>query len=138
MDAIPLCMYGEHCDVTDCAHAHPDNWIRRKSCRYGLQCRDLNNVDHTKMFTHEKQMCKFGMRCRKLDDFNHVMNYNHMSCNSEPAQRICHYGSLCTNRSNEHVQNFYHPDGQAPKPLCKFANTCRKKNDKKHLESYAH
>lgn len=87
--------------------------------------------------------CEFGLQCQQLNDEEHIKTFNHSAKSWKrfkwPAPRkLCRYGTTCYNYSVDHAQNFYHPDGQANKPKCKFGNFCKKKGDEKHLENYVH
>lgn len=49
-------------------------------CKWGSQCRDIGNPQHTLYYLHEKKiMCKWGDQCRFLAtcDLDHCLCYSH-------------------------------------------------------------
>ena len=112
---LPPCKNKYHCkEMGNREHMKTFSHI----CKWGAQCRDIRDPNHTLYYLHEKKtMCKWGDKCRFLAtcDLDHCLCYSHKGL---PDIRDKCSNSHCTDFSSQHRAMFFHPSrGAALCPL---------------------
>ena len=121
-------------------------------CNLGTKCKDRNNPNHTRQFSHppfctlaaipgrcnlkddmvhmasflHRSQCQYGGECRQIDDKMHSEEFEHPS--------YCEKGGKCQNMDEDHLKQYRHL------PLCGDGVTCMHylKHIPKHCEAFRH
>ena len=108
---LPPCEDSPYCCRDDSAahkaqHSH--------LCKYGPNCRDMENPEHTKYFYHAGLVCPHGDNCNDFSD-EHLQTYCHPNV---PIVRKRCRTPWCTNMNPQHRREYYHlPTRMALSPV---------------------
>ncbi|CAF1531382.1 unnamed protein product [Adineta ricciae] len=113
------------CDFTDnIVHMH--SFVHRTHCRYGGECREINDDKHTHEFEHPAA-CPHGSKCDDASD-EHLKQYRHLP--------LCKDGLQCLEfKTHEkvHCNTYRHCVFDCP-----YGSNCAYIHDKQHRDRYVH
>ncbi|CAF4734862.1 unnamed protein product, partial [Rotaria sp. Silwood1] len=144
-------------DGADCS-LHHDGDIQHNEyyshpCRWLDLCRNINENEHLRHYTHSIdgiKECRRGTgHCPELGDPEHRRTYRHDGLPYLLAP--CKYNSQCQDRSIEHLKKFKHPPDfyqetnfnsrssvSNTKQECKYGSSCREQSDPTHCNQFHH
>ncbi|CAF4245688.1 unnamed protein product [Rotaria sp. Silwood2] len=105
---------------------HISSFIHRNPCKYGVQCKDIDNDKHFQEYEHPSY-CPNGSYCQDTTD-NHEKAYRHLP--------LCPFFQKCLEYQKHirtHCEKFRHCH-----PSCGFGNRCINFHDRQHMEMYKH
>ncbi|CAF4959475.1 unnamed protein product, partial [Rotaria sp. Silwood1] len=93
-------------------------------CQYGAECRDLDDAQHGKSYSHPPLCPQYGSCNKMLNDEVHKNSFIHCS--------QCHHGGKCKQTGDEkHLRQYGHPG------FCSQAGDCKDMSEG-HLIKYRH
>ncbi|CAF0936731.1 unnamed protein product [Rotaria sordida] len=105
---------------------HMLSFIHRNPCKYGVQCKDIDNEKHFQEYEHPFY-CPNAENCQDTSE-NHEKAYRHLP--------LCKYFQKCSEyrkHIKNHCEKFRHCN-----PSCEYGNHCIRFHDKQHIETYKH
>jgi len=99
-------------------------------CIIHNQVSNENDHPHLTQFSH---VCRFGTQCRNIEDSNHTKTSIHihrLHCKHESANEEC--------LNEEHLNTFTHSNIRDIRYSCRYGSECRNRRQIDHLAKYQH
>ncbi|CAF3812014.1 unnamed protein product [Rotaria sp. Silwood1] len=113
------------CDQTNDL-VHSSSFIHRNPCKYGAQCKDIDNEKHSQEYEHPS-WCPNGGHCQDTSE-EHEKSYRHLP--------TCKHFQKCLDykrHDKNHCGKFRHYT-----PSCIYGSYCVNFHDQQHIEDYKH
>ncbi|CAF1213086.1 unnamed protein product [Rotaria magnacalcarata] len=105
---------------------HMSSFIHRHPCKFGAQCKDIDNSKHNQEYEHPS-FCPNGSKCEDTGD-DHEKAYRHLPA-CEFFQKCLQYQKHVTS----HCEKFRHY-----MPRCDHGSYCVNFHERQHIENYKH